>query len=298
MNTVTKTENATRDSLLTVAVLSLDIAYGDVDENLRRVALMMESLPPQADIVVLPELFTSSFMSDTGRMLALAEDTDGKTVRFLADMAAVRDVMMAGSFLCKEEVGTQGEHRYFNRGFMILPDGKRTFYDKHHLFCLSKEAALLRHGSERPPLVHFRGWNVTMLICYELRFPVWGRNIDMRADMMLVPANWPSNRGYAWRQLLIARAIENQMVVAGADRSGSDDYGDYDGLSVVVDELGRQIVPRPESPPDGCPLPDNYGKVSDTTYGPVLSATFSIEKVKKLRQWLPTAKDADSFRFD
>lgn len=297
MKAVSETGKNPGESLLTVAVLSLDIAYGDVDENLRRVALMMESLPPGTDIVVLPELFTTSFMSDTDRMLALAEDMEGKTVRFLAEKAAGRGVLMAGSFLCKEEC--QGEEpRYFNRGFMMLPDGRHTFYDKHHLFCLSQEARLLRHGAAHPPLVRFRGWNVTMLICYELRFPVWGRNVDMRADIMLVPANWPRTRGYAWRQLLIARAIENQLVVAGADRSGSDDYGDYDGLSVLVDELGRQIAPKPSSPPDGCPLPDNYGQVSDTPYGPVLSATFSLGKVKKLRQWLPTVRDADSFRID
>lgn len=297
MKTDARTDKVSGDSVLTVSVLSLDIAYGDVDENLRRVELMMESLPPSADIVVLPELFTTSFMSDTDRMLSLAEDSGGKTMGFLTGMAAERGVLIAGSFLCKEE-DREGGTSYFNRGFMVLPDGRQVFYDKHHLFCLSKEARLLRHGAAQPPLIRFRGWNITMLICYELRFPVWGRNVDMKADMMLVPANWPRSRGYAWRQLLIARAIENQLVVAGADRSGRDDYGDYDGLSVVVDELGRQIVPRPESPPDGCPLPDNYGKVTDTPCGPVLSATFSLEKVKKLRQWLPTVRDADSFRFD
>lgn len=285
------------ESLLTVAVLSLDIAHGDVDENLRRVGVMMDSLPRQTDIVVLPELFTTSFMEDTDRMLSLAEPPEGKTMRFISAMAAGKGVMMAGSFLCKD-TAPDGQTRYFNRGFMALPDGARVFYDKHHLFCLSKEARLLRPGGQRPPLVFFRGWNVTMLICYELRFPVWGRNVDMRADMLLIPANWPCSRGYAWRQLLIARAIENQVVVAGADRSGRDDYGDYDGLSVVVDELGRQVVPAPASPPAGCPPREDYGEVSDTPYGPVLCATFSLDKVKRLRQWLPTVRDADSFRFD
>lgn len=281
---------------LTVSVLSLDIANGDVCENLRRMESMIEELPDGVDIVVLPELFTTSFMKDTERMLSLAEEVDGPTMTTVSAVAVREKLMIAGSFLSKE-IAPDGETVYYNRGFMVLPDGRREFYDKHHLFCLSTESRVLRHGRRRPPLVMFRGWNVSMLICYELRFPVWGRNVDMRADILLVPANWPCSRGYAWRQLLIARAIENQMVVAGADRSGVDDYGDYDGLSVIVDELGRQIVPRPTVPPEGCPVPDSYGSVKETGFGAILTAVFSIEKIRKLRSWLPTDRDADSFRF-
>ncbi|MDE5979615.1 MAG: hypothetical protein K2L39_07635 [Muribaculaceae bacterium] len=284
------------DRLLTVAVISLDIASGDVSENLRRMEVMAESLPSGVDIAVLPELFTTSFMKDTDRMLAVAEGNDGPTMEAVRRLAERRNMLVAGSFLACE-TADDGAGRFFNRGFLVMPDGRRVFYDKHHLFCLSKEAELMEHGQARPPLVSFRGWNVSMLICYELRFPVWGRNVEMRADIVLVPANWPCNRGYAWRQLIIARAIENQVVVAGADRSGRDDYGEYDGLSLIVDELGRQIAPAPEFAPSGCPLPDSYGDVVATPFGPLAIATFSLNKVKKLRGWLPTHRDADSFSF-
>lgn len=290
-------DNLTCDTArLNVAVLPLDIALGNVAENLRRAGVMADALPAGTDIAVLPELFTTSFMKDTDRMLLLAEEADGPTMGFVAELASRKDMMVAGSFLCKERT-TGGETVYFNRGFMVMPDGNRVFYDKHHLFCLSQEARLLRHGEGRPPVVRFRGWNVSMLICYELRFPVWGRNVDMRADLLLVPANWPRSRGYAWRQLLIARAIENQMAVAGCDRSGCDDYGDYDGLSLIVDELGRQVAPVPDVAPEGCPEPENMGSVIPTPYGQVLMAGLSLEQVKRLRQWLPTVRDADLFEF-
>lgn len=289
-------QEADGDCRLKVAVLSLDIVSGEPEENLRRASHMIDALPDDTDVALLPELFTTSFMKDTDRMLGLAERNDGPTIGLVSRLASERDMMVAGSFLAKEE-RSDGDTVYFNRGFMAMPDGRTVFYDKHHLFCLSKEAGLLRHGRQRPPMVSFRGWNVSMLICYELRFPVWGRNVDMRADLVLVPANWPVNRGYAWRHLLIARAIENQVVVAGADRSGHDDYGDYDGLSMIVDELGRQIVPRPDEAPEGCPVPENYGEAIETPFGPVLTATFSLCNVKKLRSWLPTDRDADSFRF-
>ncbi len=284
------------DRLLTVAVLSLDIALGNVEENLRRVETMIDALPETTDVALLPELFTTSFMKDTDRMLTLAETTDGATMAFISRLASSRNMMIAGSFLARE-VDENGNQQFFNRGFMVMPDGKRCFYDKRHLFCLSQESNLLTHGQQPRQIVAFRGWNISMLICYELRFPVWGRNVDMRTDLLLVPANWPINRGYAWKHLLIARAIENQIVVAGADRSGYDDYGEYDGLSMIVDQLGRQIAPQPEQAHKGCPLPDNYGEQILTPYGPIDIATLSLENIRKLRGWLPTERDADRFTF-
>ncbi|MDE6284109.1 MAG: hypothetical protein K2L97_09005 [Muribaculaceae bacterium] len=284
------------DHRLKVAVLSLDIAQGDVPANLNRASVMLDSLPKGVDVAVLPELFTTSFMRDTEAMLKVASESNIMTLDFVKSEASRRNLLLCGSFLA-EEKDVDGQSLFFNRGFMATPDGECVFYDKHHLFCLSKEAELLRHGQQRPPLLHFRGWNISMLICYELRFPVWGRNVEMRSDLLLIPANWPVNRGYAWHHLIIARAIENQVVVAGADRSGHDDYGSYDGLSLIVDELGRQIAPAPEDAPVGCPLPDSYGQQIDTPYGPVLWADFSLNQVKKLRHWLPTERDADPFVF-
>lgn len=292
--TVPKSVDPCRDPLLTVAALPLDIATGDVDENLRRASLMLEALPPGVDVAVLPELFTTSFMKDTDAMLALAEFRDGKTMRHISSIASQKDLLIAGSYLGKETVAA-GAHEYFNRGFMAFPDGKVEFYDKHHLFCLSKEAQVLTHGRRRPPVVNFRGWNVSMYICYELRFPVWSRNVGMAADIVLVPANWPVARGYAWRHLLIARAIENQVVMVGADRSGRDDYGEYDGLAFITDELGRQIAPALEEALSGCPPPSAKGSEIMTPYGTILMATLSMTSLKKLRQWLPTDRDADGF---
>ena len=124
-----------------------------------------------------------------------------------------------------------------------------------------------------PPVIRYRGWNISLVICYDLRFPVWCRNVNNRYDMLIVPANWPSARGYAWRQLLIARAIENQAVIVGADRSGCDDYGDYEYMSYVFDPSGHEIAPCDKS--DGkCP----NRKSSDIFY-----ATYTIDAVNRMR---------------
>ena len=225
-------EAKTYPAPLNVAALSLDIAEADPAENLRRAKAMLDLLPQGVEVAVLPELFTTAFMSD---------------------------------------------------------------YDKHHLFCLSDEARILTHGRMRPPLVEFKGWHISMIICYELRFPVWSRNVDMQTELLLIPANWPQARGYAWDTLIRARAIENQQAVIGADRSGKDEYGTYDGLSMIVDELGRPIAPPLSHPLVGCPPPTAPGSVIESPYGPILTATLSFDKLMRWRRWLPTDRDADRF---
>ena len=116
-----------------------------------------------------------------------------------------------------------------------------------------------------------------MIICYDLRFPVWCRNDAQKYDILLVPANWPESRGYAWRQLLIARAIENQAIVAGANRAGNDDYGTYDDMSFIFDPLGKEIsTPASES----CRF---------------VYAQYSKARLKKVRTYLPVCNDADDF---
>ncbi len=60
-----------------------------------------------------------------------------------------------------------------------------------------------------------------MSICYDLRFPVWNRWTDEAPyDLLVIPANRPDAREFAWRNLLLARAIENQAYVAGVQPSG------------------------------------------------------------------------------
>lgn len=94
---------------------------------------------------------------------------------------------------------------------------------------------------------------------------------------MLIPANWPVSRGYAWKQLNIARAIENQAIYVGADRSGNDDFGNYDNMAMIVDSLGKP-----------------FGMVDDETgiiYGQV-----DRDILEEQRRKLPFGKDADDFK--
>lgn len=73
-------------------------------------------------------------------------------------------------------------------------------------------------------IVEWRGWRILPLVCYDLRFPVWSRNLN-DYDLAIYVANWPAPRSLHWQALLTARAIENQAYVAGCNRVGSDGNG-------------------------------------------------------------------------
>lgn len=243
------------------------------------VAEKLPHLQQGTDILVLPEMFTTGFVQDP-MLLDGASSFADATIAAIKGWSSRFNIAIAGSFQTKEAGNT------YNRGFFIEPSGETTFYDKRHLFCLSPESRLFTPGNALPPVIRFRGWNISMSICYDLRFPIWCRNRKHRYDIMLVPANWPTARGYAWQHLLIARAIENQAIVVGANRSGSDDYGNYDNLSYIFDPLGRMIAPSQTE----------TGTTTDNSPEDFLYAEFSKEQLDKMRMKLPVVNDSDDFR--
>lgn len=255
---------------LRVAVLPLPIVCGDKEANLLAVENALATLPSGTDIVVLPELFSTGYIDDAGQLATLAERNTGSTIDRIKEWAACTGAAFAGSYLASTHP------RKYNRGFFIEPSGEETFYDKRHLFSLSREPKLFAPGTDRPLVVRFRGWNVALVVCYDLRFPVWCRNRGGEYDLLLVVANWPKTRAYAWEHLLIARAIENQSYVVGANRGGKDDYGDYEGMSYIFDSRGMAIGVWPAD-------------------SPFIVADLNGSALESYRKSFPALDDADNF---
>lgn len=254
-----------------VAAVPLDIAWGDRAENIYVTGQLLRRLPHDVDIVVLPELFTTGFITDP-HLMAEQADAPGREVAVEAMAELAAELNMALCFSLLYRVGGD----YFNRAYFIEPSGEITFYNKRHLFAPSEESKVYTKGEAQIPVVRFRGWNVAMAVCYDVRFPVWLSNVGYKYDMLLVPANWPDARGYAWRQLLIARAIENQACVVGANRSGHDDFGIYDAQTFLFDHMGTPV-----------------GDVASDTG--IVTGSFDIEAVRATRKRFPVQNHADSF---
>lgn len=221
-----------------VCAIPFDIVYGDVEANLIAMAHALNGVEPDTDVVVIPELFTTSFVPNRKEMERWAETDDGRTVQALRRWAAFFGFAIAGSYL-----HTDGHGVFTNRAFFVEPSGDISFYDKRHLFPLSAEDTVYTPGREPALRVRFRGWEFMLVVCFDIRFPVWTRNRpEALYDVLLVPANWPRTRAEQLRILLAARAVENQAYVVCANRAGNDSYGEYSSADTLIyDNLGNPV---------------------------------------------------------
>lgn len=215
--------------------MKIDVAICQVDMEWENTARNLDRLEPfvaaaAADVVVLPEMFATGFKL---RPAVVAEPADGPVVTAMKRWAATYGRAVVGSVVIAE--GPQ----YRNRMFFVKPSGEVAWYDKRHLFRPGGEARDYTPGDRRV-VVEYKGFRFLLLICYDLRFPVWSRNRG-DYDAILCSASWADDRREVWRTLLRARAIENQCYMAAVNRVGTDPDANYAGDSAIVDFAGRTL---------------------------------------------------------
>jgi predicted amidohydrolase len=216
---------------------------------------------------VLPEMFSTGFTMNAEK---LAEPMEGKTMKWMHKAAAQNKCVITGSIVIKEN------GKYYNRLIWMRQDGSYEQYDKRHLFALGKEDEVYTAGDKKL-IVDLNGWKICPMICYDLRFPVWLRNVNSDYDLLLFVANWPERRIAHWRALLNARAIENQAYVVGVNRIGHDGNEIYhSGDSTCVDPNGNVLYHKKDEE-------DRY------------TLTVLSNEVSKTRRAMPFLKDADKF---
>lgn len=252
---------------LHITLIQPDIVWENKEANLLQYEKMIAGIAGNKHVVVLPEMFSTGFSMAPER---LAEPMDGPSVKWMADMAVRYRCILTGSLMIEED------GKNYNRMLWVQPDGRIGTYDKRHLFAYADEDQHYTPGSKRL-ITSVNGWRINLMICYDLRFPVWARNQGDEYDVLLYVANWPEPRSLAWRTLLQARAIENQSYVVGVNRVGKDgkDFN-YIGESSVFGPLGEQLWQKANEP--AC-------------------HTVTLEKdvLQKVRTKLPFLNDADKF---
>lgn len=246
-----------------VAISQVDMEWENTTRNLARFEPAVAEA--KADIVVLPEMFATGFKL---RPSVVAEPMDGEVVTTMLRWAREYRKAVVGSAVISEG----GFFR--NRQFFVEPSGRMTWYDKHHLFRPGGEARDYEPGKQRV-IVEYMGIRFLLLVCYDLRFPVWSRNRG-DYDAIIYSASWADDRREVWRTLLRARAIENQCYVIGVNRVGRDPDAEYAGDSAIIDFKGRTLVDA------GC---------SEGT----LTATIDTEQMAAFREKFPAWIDADDF---
>ncbi len=164
------------------------------------------------------------------------EQLNRKTMEWMQHFDIKKKAVITGSFICSEN------NKYYNRLVWMNPTGEFFYYDKRHLFRMANEDKTYSSSSKKL-IVNYKGWNIALLICYDLRFPVWSRRTnEYDYDALIYVANWPERRALPWKVLLQARAIENQSYVLGVNRIGKDGNAVFhSGDSSVFDFKGDKI---------------------------------------------------------
>lgn len=213
---------------LRLSLVQTDLVWEDPAANCAQLEERLADLAGKTDVVVLPEMFATGFsMSPSG-----AEIGRGPVLQWMQVQASRLGALMIGSLKVKQQ------NSFLNRLYAVHPDGSFVSYDKRHLFRMGAENEFYQAG-DKQVIVSYKGWNLAVFICYDLRFPVWSRNVGMAYDAAIYVANWPAPRANAWRTLLQARAIENLAYVVGVNRVGTDANNlSYAGDSLLVDFKG------------------------------------------------------------
>ena len=252
---------------ITIALAQMAIALGKPQENhLTAQSLAAEAAAQHADLMLLPELWATGY--DLDRTSEYAAPLDRGHFALMSELAQRHGLYVAGTAL---ETNSSG--RPFNTAALYGPNGNCVgAYRKVHLWAPLGEVEHMTPGKVLPAFDLPWG-RVAMAICYDLRFPeLWRRLADAGADLILIPAEWPTRRVEHWRLLLRARAVENQLYVAGCNRVGAGADGEFGGHSAMADPWAHVLA-------EGGSEPD------------LLVATIELDEVARARRLFPFLAD-------
>lgn len=262
-------------SSLTITTIQTHLCWENKIKNLQVLEEKINSLTEKTEVVILPEMFSTGFSM---KPELFSERMDGETIVWMRRVSAERKIILTGSIMIAEN------GNYYNRLVWMLPNGQMGLYDKKHLFAYAGENQHYTSGHKRL-IASVKGWRVNLMVCYDLRFPVWSRqsknnNTNGNAfeyDVLIYVANWPEQRSHMWKTLLQARAIENQSFVVGVNRVGTDGNDiSHSGDSMVINPLGEVL----------------YHKANDED---IHTITLKKNDLENIRKRMPFWKDADPF---
>lgn len=224
-------------TLMKVALIQLALEWENPAVNRINFEKKINELDPAVELIILPEMFSTGFTMNPAHQ---AETMSGDTVQWMQKIAKSRSCAITGSLVITEN------NNFYNRMLFVFPSGTIKSYDKRHLFTLAGEEKVYTAGNQKL-IVDYLGWKICLLVCYDLRFPVFSRNVE-NYDLLIYVANWPEKRILAWDSLLRARAIENLCYVAAVNRVGTDaNQLHYNGHSQAIAPLGDYLIAPQEA---------------------------------------------------
>ena len=227
-----------------IALLQFNVIFEERAANMRTIETMFrQHITSDIDIVCLPETWDLGFYPKD-KLNELADPGGAESKAFLQRLATAYRVNIVGGSIAEKQ--TDG---VFNTACIIDRQGDIiATYRKMHG---TPPVDGFTHFSTGNEVVTFSldGIPCGIVICYDLRFPELPRAMALRGmKLLFVPSHWPKARLSHWDILLKARAVENQIFVAGANGCGQSGPALYGGQSMLVDPWGEVIAACGESP--------------------------------------------------
>ena len=250
---------------ISASIIQAQIKWHDPSHNIAHFAQLIAKVNPDTDLIILPEMWSSGFTMKAH----LYHDHDLKALDAMKSWSKEKDALIIGSLIVKEQ------EQYFNRSYIIKDGEVAAQYDKKHLFGYAGENRFFQPGEDKV-IYEYKGFRICPMICYDLRFPVWCRNIE-DYDILVFSANWPDKRIEAWDSLLKSRSIENQCYVLACNCIGEDVWhNNYTGHSSAYAYDGAQLA---------------FSENEES----ILTCSLDKEKMLAYREALPFLKDRDQF---
>lgn len=205
-------------------------------ENLESLKKIVDSINLKLDIVVLPELWTTGYNLKPHEVQS--EDENSTILKEISRLAKEKQThILAGSIFYFEN------GKYYNRSFLFDRNGNIIgSYSKMKLFKGLNEHLIFTAGSEFG-IFDTEFGKIGIMICYDLRFPEIARKLTfLGAKVIFIPSEWPLVRIEHYKNLLISRAIENQLFVVSVNRYGKENDIIFGGNSMVVSPRGEVII--------------------------------------------------------
>ena len=223
-----------------VALGQLDMIWENKELSiLRGEKMIQEAAQAQADVIVFPEMSFTGFSMNLDRIGEPVGQSE--TVGKMSALARRYQIAIGFGWAALPQATDRINEKSLGSNRFTLLDGNGeivTEYSKIHPFTYGGESERYAKG-EQIVSVPFLGRNVSLFICYDLRFPELFQIASQQSDIIFVIANWPEIRSAHWQTLLRARAIETQSYLVGVNCYGSRDGDSYSGDSMAVDSIGN-----------------------------------------------------------
>jgi predicted amidohydrolase len=234
---------------ITVAAVQMEPELGQMEDNLIKMGEFIARIATEqpVDLIVFPELITTGYEMGP-RFPDLAQRVPGPTVNLIAQRASEFGVHVAFGMVSKEKV----ESILYNTAILVGPDGD--LIGQYHKMHLRGEEQIAFRPGYRLNCFETAFGVVGMMIGWDLAFPEAARSLALEgAELLVVCANWEQPHTDEWRVYLLARAYENRVFVAAANRVGEEPSYTFCGQSGIVGPSGK-VYASADEPIEGYAL--------------------------------------------